>query len=245
MTSPTRRGFFARMFRARTAFGALALSGALLALRAAAAPGNETPEELLAKLDADTAHKSALATPLEKARGALSRARAMDHSGDQAHAALMRAVAKQWLDLARDLIRAVDLEAQADQKEKALEALDTKITRGQALLEESAARRARAQALLDQVERAEPAPPTAPRGNEKPGTAPPPASGGPAVPPRPGALQLTPPAVAPTPPGRAVPAPPPPPTAAPGTSAAPKAAPPAVQNPKAPAPSTPPRGPSK
>jgi hypothetical protein len=226
--------------------GAFALSGALLALRAAAAPGNETPEQLLAQLEADAAHKIALATPLEKARGALSRARAMDHSGDQAHAALMRAVARQWLDVARDLVRTVDLEARADQKEKALDELETKITRGQALLEETAARRARAQALLEQVERAEPAPPTSPKGKEKPGAAPTPASepGVPSIPPRPGPLQLTPPSGAPVAPGRVPVAPPVPGKAAPGPSTAPKATPPpappsaapkAVENPKAPA----------
>jgi hypothetical protein len=77
----------------------------------------------------------------------------MDQAGDVRHAAALRAVAREWVDCARDLVRTSETEAKAEKAEKSLDDLETKRARGRALLEETIARRGRAQALLDQLER--------------------------------------------------------------------------------------------
>lgn len=158
---------------------------------AAAAPIAGDAGQLLSDLERDTTHRAALAGSVEKARDALTRAKAMDRAGDAPHAALLRAAAREWIDGARDLLRATDAEAKAEQAEKAVDDLETKRVRGRALLEETIARRGRASALLEQLER-EPKP-SAPADAKKapPSTK---ASGKPAAtPPTPGPKKPAPP----------------------------------------------------
>ena len=120
---------------------------------AAAAPAVPGTPQLLSDLDRDTEHRAALAGPIDKAKQALARARAMDQAGDVRHGAALRAVAREWVDCARDVVRTSQTEARAEKAEKTLDDLETKRARGRALLEETIARRGRAQALLDQLER--------------------------------------------------------------------------------------------
>jgi hypothetical protein len=120
---------------------------------AAAAPVTGDAGQLLSDLERDSVHRAALAGSIGKARDALTRAKAMDRAGDARHAALLRAAAREWIDGARDLARATDAEAKAEQAEKAVDDLETKRVRGRALLEETIARRGRASALLEQLER--------------------------------------------------------------------------------------------
>jgi hypothetical protein len=163
LTSEKPRGFFARMRLSLGFVRLLAVGGVLYALPSVAAPATRETDQLLAELDADTAHRVALAGPLEKARSALARAHSMDLAGDAAHATLLRAAAREWLDYGKDAVRAVDAEAKADERERAQDELATKIVRGRALVEETVARRARAEALLEEVQRAAPAPVTSPK----------------------------------------------------------------------------------
>jgi hypothetical protein len=196
------RGFFARMRLSLGFVRLLAVGGVLYALPSVAAPATRETDQLLAELDADTAHRAALAGPLEKARTALARAHSMDLAGDAAHATLLRAAAREWLDYGKDVVRAVDAEAKADERERAQDELATKIVRGRALVEETVARRARAEALLEEVQRAAPAPVTSPKvklkgGSELPeGTKPAPSvrsvPSAPSIPARPAAATTAP-----------------------------------------------------
>jgi hypothetical protein len=106
----------------------------------------------------------------------------MDRAGDARHAAMMRAAALEWLDTARDLVRTADAETAAETAEKTAEDLDTKLVRGRALLEETVARRARAQQSLEQLDvkgaASAPAAPKVPSaGKTPPSSAPPPKPG--------------------------------------------------------------------
>jgi hypothetical protein len=117
--------------------------------------------QALAELERDTVHRTALTSTIDKARRALTRAHAMDQAGDARHAAALRAVAREWVGCGNALVRTSDAEARADKAEKTGEDLETKRARGRALLEETIARRGRAQALLDQLDRETQAPPPA------------------------------------------------------------------------------------
>jgi hypothetical protein len=117
-------------------------------------------------LAADQAHAAIVQEPLRRARAALDRAKALDHTGDARHAAVARAAAREWVDVARDLIRAVDAESRATESEKKLDELETKVIRGRALLEETVARRGRAAEALEQMQRT-PSSPEVTKGSKK------------------------------------------------------------------------------
>ncbi|HEX5099090.1 MAG TPA: hypothetical protein VFV94_06295 [Polyangiaceae bacterium] len=144
------------------AMGAVSLP--LSVLFASAAAAQTTDAELsrrLSELERDTAHRSALAAPLEKAKRALERTRrgasgagwAPQDPAAERQSALLRNVARVWLDVARDLVRTIDAEKAAIAAQKKLDEIETKVVRGKALLEETIARRARTQAQLDLIDR--------------------------------------------------------------------------------------------
>lgn len=159
-------------------------------LRSPGALAEPTDAELAARLgelDRDAAHRSALSGPLAKARHALERSRggasavawAQTQPATGRQAALLRSLAAKWLDVARDLVRAMEAEKAADAAERALDDVETKIVRGKALLEETVARRSRTQAELDALDKPKPEPPPAavPTSKAKP-AAPAPSSAG-------------------------------------------------------------------
>ncbi|HVU01575.1 MAG TPA: hypothetical protein VHE30_07475 [Polyangiaceae bacterium] len=144
-----------RRSRARIAAAssaALPVLALLVSPVASAAPKPGDTEALVAALSADAAHASVVKGPLDRARSALDRAKGMDRAGDTVHGNILRAVAAEWAEVARDTVRAADAETRAAEAEKALDDLQTKTIRGRALIEETAARRGRAQALLQQLE---------------------------------------------------------------------------------------------
>ena len=159
---------------------AAVVAGVACGSSVAAAPSAD--EATLDALSADRAHAAVVQVPIAKAREALGRAKSMDAAGDAAHARLARALAHEWTRTAEDLVRAAALEDKATAAERSLDELATKTVRSRALFEETAARRGRALAALEQLEREPPPPPptaTAP-GTQ---TAPP---GDAATPPKPG-----------------------------------------------------------
>jgi hypothetical protein len=161
LTAPEARGFFrsVRRLAARVSLSVFSLVSLRLA-SATAAPATDKAAEALSTLEKDKAHGALLADPLRRAKDAFDRARSMDAAGDAAHAATMREVAREWVELASDLVRAADAEARAVQAEKDLDEVETKLVRGRALLEETVARRGRAREALEQLEREpKPAPP--------------------------------------------------------------------------------------
>ncbi len=108
---------------------------------------------IIQELDADTAHKALLADTLAKAKEALERGHRMRVAGDGAHGKLADAVALEWAETARDLVRAADLEkAAAVSRAGALDA-GARVEREQAAVEESIARVGRLRAELEAAER--------------------------------------------------------------------------------------------
>lgn len=128
---------------------------------ARADPSEVELSKRLADLERDTAHRSALVQPLEKAKRALERSTRGAKGASWAppapvtdrHAALLRSVASEWLDVARDLVRTLEAERAASDAQKALDEFETKIVRGKALLEETVARRGRTQAELEALDK--------------------------------------------------------------------------------------------
>jgi hypothetical protein len=131
---------------------ACALGAAPLAL-AGAADDRAVAEAILAELDRDEAHKALVAQTVAKAKDALERARRMRAAGDEAHAKLADGVAREWAEMARDLVKAADMEATAASARR--DALDAGalLDRERALLEEGIARTGRLRAQLEAAER--------------------------------------------------------------------------------------------
>ena len=126
-----------------------------VAARARAAP--EEAEPILATVEG----KPAALEAVKRARQAVARALAMSRAGDAQHSALLRRVALEWALVARDVVRAAAVEAQATQTERTFDELETKALRTRALLEETIARRGRASEALRQAEAAAAAAPPA------------------------------------------------------------------------------------
>lgn len=116
---------------------------------------------------------SALARPLSEARAALARADNALAAGDAANALLLDGLAREWAELAADTNRASDAERDAVARQQAAAAASKRVERARAMLDELAARRARAQGELNEwvektdggvpVSSARPAPKTPPK----------------------------------------------------------------------------------
>ncbi|MDC0682580.1 hypothetical protein [Sorangium atrum] len=93
-----------------------------------------------------------VAEPVAQAKRALQRAQGARAAGDAAHARQLDAVALEWAETARTLLRAAAAEATAVEAAKRAREVETKLERARALLEETQARRGRAAAELDRIE---------------------------------------------------------------------------------------------
>lgn len=132
---------------------------ALTLLLAARPAGAETPnstrqqaQQILTELEADSEHRPLTDAAVNQARAALGRASEERRNKRHERAAVLEKVALTWAGLGRALVRTVELEKEASDLEKEQNALETKLKRARALLEETLARRARARAALDKLE---------------------------------------------------------------------------------------------
>lgn len=114
------------------------------------APGQQA-EALLAALSKEPQAQLA-ADYTRRASKALERATAASVQQQAARATLLESLALRLATSARDLLRAIALEAQANQLEAELAAAQKKAIRARALIEETLARKNRAQAHLTEVE---------------------------------------------------------------------------------------------
>jgi hypothetical protein len=89
--------------------------------------------------------------PIEEARRALDRSAGARRSGDIRHAELLEGLAREYAETARDVVRAAQLEADAGALEMAAADAGLRAERARALLEESIARRGRAEAELGKL----------------------------------------------------------------------------------------------
>ena len=129
---------------------AVATTGALASL--AAGDDRAAAEIAIKNLTAVPAHAKLAAEPLDRAQNALRRASDARIAGDHGHGAQLEGVGREWAETGRDLVRAAEAERKALELYAKATALETKVVRGRALLEETMARRERAREKLQQLE---------------------------------------------------------------------------------------------
>lgn len=131
-------------------------------------------EGAISRLKLDPAHARLAHEPLTQAERALRRADEARAASDPTHPPQLETLAREWAEAGVDLVRAAEAEKKLNDVQKQIADVETKTTRARALLEESIARRGRAQAKLDELEPKKAATPEPP----KPPTPPAPATGG-------------------------------------------------------------------
>jgi hypothetical protein len=150
------------------AAGMVAALGAGVAFAAAPGSPRAQAEALIAEVDAHPADKKLAAELVDHARSALGRANGARSAGDVAHGEELEAMGLEWAQAARDLVQTTQVEEQAVKLEKQAADASRKAIRAQALLEETLARRGRAEAKLKQLEQTPPAEPSHGKAKEKP-----------------------------------------------------------------------------
>ena len=119
------------------------------ALAAGPDPAAEA-QSLLTKLDAPET-RSLVQAPVAKAKAAQERARSARGAGDLKHATELDALALTWAKVADDLVRTAESEKKLSDVQKAVADLEQKAVRTQALIEQTIARRGRAELNLNTV----------------------------------------------------------------------------------------------
>jgi len=128
----------------------LTLLGAWSFPKAACAAGPDPAAEaqrLLAKLDAPET-RGLVQDPVSKAKAAQTRAQSARGAGDLQHSTELDALALTWAQVADDLVRTVESEKKLADVQKAVADLEQKAVRTQALIEQTIARRGRAEQNL-------------------------------------------------------------------------------------------------
>ena len=133
--------------KAALAFATLIISGAGKPARAAGPDPAAEAQRLLAKLDVPPTRDTVKA-PIEQAKAAQQRAQNARGSGDLQHATELDALALTWAQVADDLARTADAEKKLADVQKAVTDLEQKAVRTQALIEQTIARKGRAEQNL-------------------------------------------------------------------------------------------------
>ncbi|MBI5534937.1 MAG: hypothetical protein HY898_19575 [Deltaproteobacteria bacterium] len=108
--------------------------------------------QILAQLQSDSSPvASAVARPTNEARAALARADNAVASGDAVNARLLEGLAREWAELAVDVARSVEGQQEAGALQSAAADASLRVQRARAMLDELAARKARAQGELNQL----------------------------------------------------------------------------------------------
>jgi hypothetical protein len=117
------------------------------ALAAGPDPAAEA-QTLLTKLSAPET-RTVVQEPVAKAKAAQQRAQSARGAGDLQHATELDALALTWAQVADDLVRTAESEKKLAQTQKAVADLEQKAVRTQALIEQTIARRGRAELNLN------------------------------------------------------------------------------------------------
>jgi hypothetical protein len=125
----------------------------LAAIARAEGDDHDATVAMVAELDRDAAHRALTAEPTEHARQALERAVRFRALGDEAHARAADGAAREWAEMARDLVRAADAEAKSVELRRNAVDEQAQIERLRALVDEGIARIGRLRAELDEAER--------------------------------------------------------------------------------------------
>ncbi|HEY4103402.1 MAG TPA: hypothetical protein VGM44_05905, partial [Polyangiaceae bacterium] len=112
-------------------------------------------QRLVTQLDAPTT-RALVAEPLSKAKAAQERAKNARASGDLHHATELDVLALTWAEVASDLVRTAAAEKKLAEVQKQVGELEQKAARSQALIEQTIARRGRAEQNLTSFEASKP-----------------------------------------------------------------------------------------
>lgn len=155
------RAAFGWILRVSAGCAAIVLVMGVLApaIFAASEDDRTATERMANELDHDSAHKTLTADAVAHARKALERALRMRQSGDETRARDTEGLARRWVELARDLARTSDAEAQAGLLRSAATDAGAHAERERALLEETIARTGRLKAEIEAAEHEENAAP--------------------------------------------------------------------------------------
>jgi hypothetical protein len=145
------------MFRPLPRLSALILCAAPAAL--AAPPARESAKALIAEVEKGPAKKDAARDALAEAHRALTRADRARLAGDQRHGAALEALALEWAEAARDLARRAAAEERAFALEKELGEATVALDKARTLIEQTNARRNRAEVQLRELDAARAATP--------------------------------------------------------------------------------------
>lgn len=146
------------MFRPWLRLSALLL-GAAPATALGAPPAREAAKALLAEVEKGPAAKDAARDALAEAHRALTRADRARLAGDQRHGAALEALALEWAEAARDLSRRAAAEERAFTLEKTLGETSASLEKARTLIEQTNARRNRAEVQLRELDAARAAAP--------------------------------------------------------------------------------------
>lgn len=137
------------------ALAAIVVTGAVGWSIAALAAGDDRTqaEAIVGELDRDPAHRALTAEPVARAKAALERARGLRARGDEPHAHVADGVAREWAELARDLVRTSDVERRAADERRAANDAGARAERERALLEEDIAQNGRLRTEVEASER--------------------------------------------------------------------------------------------
>jgi hypothetical protein len=139
-----------------TVAAALGLAGALLAAPslsfAQSAPNSDQLLAQIATLEKSPAQAKLLKQPLDAAKSALNRARDARAAGDVEHGIQLEALASDYVTLARDTLRANDLETALRKTQDEYTKVETARRQTETLLEATVAQRERTKAQLLQAQ---------------------------------------------------------------------------------------------
>jgi hypothetical protein len=123
----------------------------------AAGPDPAAEAQRLVTLLDTPATRTIVADPLAKAKAAQQRALSARGAGDLHHATELDALALTWAQVADDLVRTASAEKKLSDLQKQVTDLEQKAVRTQALIEQTIARRGRAEQNLNDAEASKPA----------------------------------------------------------------------------------------
>ena len=132
---------------AAVALAALALLGSEHAAHAAGPDPAAETQRLLAQLDKPES-RAIVQDPVSKAKAAQKRAQSARGAGDLQHATELDALALTWAQVADDLLKTASIEKKLGDLQKSVADLEQKAVRTQALIEQTIARRGRAEQNL-------------------------------------------------------------------------------------------------
>ncbi len=109
-------------------------------------------EGKLSAIQQSQPHRKLARDPVRRAQDALRRGEDARAAGDDHHGQMLEALALEWASMAEALLRTAEMESKVAELQRQAAEAETKSIRAKALLEETAARRGRARAKLEQLE---------------------------------------------------------------------------------------------